>query len=197
MTLIDKLIFDCISGQGDSDRHKIVLFSLALNLHAKRILELGVRNGDSTLPLLLATAILPNSTLTSVDIADSGFRPPEQIAKNWNFIQTNSLEFLSRASGKFDLVFVDDWHGEDHVYKELCLLESLVDNSCLIVMHDTMHSFRHPNYNLDQHPQGSVFEGRGPYAGLLKFLSENNRHQNYEYSTLPTNHGLTILRKVR
>ena len=41
-------------GKGDSDKHLLTMYSIALSINAKNILELGVRNGDTTLPYLLA-----------------------------------------------------------------------------------------------------------------------------------------------
>ena len=42
------------NGQGDSDKHSMTLFSIPLSLGAKNILELGVRVGGTTFPLLCA-----------------------------------------------------------------------------------------------------------------------------------------------
>ena len=39
-------------GQGDSDKHLLTLYSIALQISAKSILELGVRSGLTTLPLI-------------------------------------------------------------------------------------------------------------------------------------------------
>ena len=54
-------------GTGDSDKHSLTLYSIAIGMNAKKILELGVRNGGSTGPLLLA-ATKNGGHLTSVDI---------------------------------------------------------------------------------------------------------------------------------
>jgi len=39
---------------GDSNAHALTLFSIAVSLNAKNILELGVRGGDTTVPLYMA-----------------------------------------------------------------------------------------------------------------------------------------------
>ena len=54
MTEIEDILKTTIEGTGDSDKHLMTLFSLVISLNAKNIIELGVRNGSTTLPLLLA-----------------------------------------------------------------------------------------------------------------------------------------------
>jgi cephalosporin hydroxylase len=88
---------------------------------------------------------------------------------------------------------VDDWHEEQHVYQELSYLKNLVNINGLIVLHDLMHSYSHPHYNKTVYPAGHEFGGMGPYGAVTKFVEEN---KNYEYVTIPVNHGLTILRKI-
>jgi hypothetical protein len=69
----------------------------------------------------------------------------------------------------------------------------MLKDSTLIVLHDLMHSHKHPHYNTDQYPQDHEFGGTGPHGGVKKFILEN---PNFEMVTIPVNHGLTILRKV-
>jgi predicted O-methyltransferase YrrM len=66
--LIEKTKF----GDGDSDRHLMSLYSIALGSKSKNIIELGVRNGDTTLPLALA-AKDNNGHLYSVDINETSY----------------------------------------------------------------------------------------------------------------------------
>ena len=48
------LLNKVINGQGDSDKHLLTFFGIALNINARRILELGVRDGNSTVPWVCA-----------------------------------------------------------------------------------------------------------------------------------------------
>jgi predicted O-methyltransferase YrrM len=73
---LNNVIDDVINGNGDSDKHLMTLFSIALGTKSKKILELGVRNGKTTLPLLLAAKI-NNGKVISIDINDTIFTPPE------------------------------------------------------------------------------------------------------------------------
>lgn len=195
---IDSLIQDALFGQNECSKHGIVLYSLVCSLNAKNILELGVRHGGSTRPLLMGAATT-NGKLTSVDIDQPRFHPnqgadwpPQELRSRWNFVQSDAIKFLENANEKYDLIFVDDWHGSEHVYTELTLLQKNLSDRTLILLHDLMHTSRDPYYNKDHYSSGE-FIGTGPYGGVMKFINE---HPDYEFATIPVNHGLTILRKV-
>lgn len=177
----------------DSDRHVLPLFALAVSLNAKRILELGVRYGDSTLPLLMA-AKLTQGQLWSVDIAQTAFKPDEDLSPYWSFIQSDAISFLEQTVehgvGSFDLVFVDDWHGYRHVKRELELLDQLVTPRSIILLHDLMYGGTPPNYHSDVFESNPEFSEGGPYRAVNE-LDKNK----WEWSTIPVDHGLTILRK--
>jgi len=124
---MDNLIEKVVNGNGDSDKHLLTLFSFALSLNAKNILELGVRHGDSTLPLLMATQYTEGH-VTSVDIDETSFIPPPNFKNNWTFVKENALDFLhnSDKTRPFDLIYVDDWHSYEHVKKEMEYIDALV-----------------------------------------------------------------------
>lgn len=189
---IETLINEVLVGSKDTSQHGLVLFGLICAINAKNILELGTRDGGTTNPLLLG-AKTTNGKLTSVDINEPQFELYSEFSKYWSFIKKDSIEFLSETKEKYDLIFVDDWHGSEHVYNELKLIKNLLNNKSLILLHDLMHTHHDPYYNTNGYPIGTEFEGTGPYGGLKKFINEN---ENYEYVTIPVNHGLTILRKI-
>ncbi|KKN13256.1 hypothetical protein LCGC14_1008300, partial [marine sediment metagenome] len=60
----------------------------------------------------------------------------------------------------------------------------------IILMHDAMYYHTYPDYNdtVDNNPKGEFAE----IARVLHTLSKNE----WEYSTIPVCHGLTILRKL-
>ena len=105
--MIDDFISTCMTGQKDSDRHLITLFAIALASKGKTYVELGVREGNTTKPLLDA-ATLNCGELWSVDIQDPVYTPP--LAHNYHFHKQDALEFLKEwpADKKMDVVFVDD-----------------------------------------------------------------------------------------
>lgn len=192
----DMFVDKALNGIGDSDSHLILLYSLVLNLKAKNILELGVRNGDSTLPLLLG-AQKTGGLLNSVDIVPTSFKPPHELNQYWKFNCIDAIGYLKNLNENLDLVFIDDWHDGNHVYSEIRLIEPWITKKSVILLHDAMHQNSEPEYRLDPPDYdigGRHFGHGGPYGALLRLLSESPK--NWEYSTLPSANGLTILRKI-
>jgi predicted O-methyltransferase YrrM len=172
--------------------HELTLFSLAISLKAKTIVELGVRNGGTTLPLLMA-AHVNKGILHSVDLNKIPYKPSKELYKSWiSYPETDALDFLNKwPSNKIiDLIFVDDWHSYDHVKKELELLDKLVSPRSLIVLHDTMYGHWEPHYHCDLAVKDGQWGNGGPYRAVAELDSNF-----WEFSTIPVNHGLTILRK--
>jgi predicted O-methyltransferase YrrM len=107
-----------LTGQKDSDRHLISLFAISLASKGKTYVELGVREGYTTEPLLEA-AKLNNGHLWSVDVENSTeFKPSDN---SHTFVKSCALEFLKNwpSDKKIDFIYIDDWHSYEHVKKEL------------------------------------------------------------------------------
>ena len=189
--LIKRWINKTLQGKGDSDGHLLTLFTLALASKAKAMVELGVRDGTSTLPLLAAAA-LTNGHLYSVDKEPVNFDIPDKLKTYWSFDQNNSLSFLKTWPTEkiIDLVYLDDWHAYEHVKAELKLIDPLVSPSSLILIHDTMYGNTQPFYHTDLTLKNGQWAEGGPYRAVAEM------DMNFwEWSTLPWNNGLTILRK--
>ena len=131
--------------------------------------------------------------LKGIDIEDTTFECPTHLKPNWNFIKNDAINFLKTQSHGYDLIMIDDWHSSEHVYNELNLLKPFITNKTIILLHDLMHSNSTPEYNVTNF-EGGEFKGTGPYGGVQLFIKENVGE--YEYSTIPVNHGLTIMRKI-
>ena len=170
--------------------HVLTFFSLAIQTKSKKILELGVRDGGSTYPLLAAAKVL-NGHVTSVDLRPDSAILPNELKENRTFIQSDAIKFLEENTEKFDLIYVDDWHSYSHVKKELELIDKISDETTLILVHDLMGMSHHPNYFYPKshHPSTEWGEG-GPYRAVEE-LDKNK----WEWMTIPVNHGLTLLRK--
>ena len=190
--LLSQVINTSLIGTGDSDQHLITMFSLVLQLKAKRILELGVRGGATTLPLLLG-AEKTGGTVISIDINDTEFKCPEHLQHLWTFKKQNALTFLKSCSNieePWDLIFIDDWHSYDHVKAELELLDFQVGSSTVILLHDLMYANFEPHYHTDM----DVREGQWANGGPYRAVAELNKNF-WEFATIPVCNGLTILRK--
>ena len=175
----------------NTDSHLITLFSLAVSIKAKNILELGVYKGNTTLPLLMAAQV-NGGFLNSVDSHPTGYEPPKHLAEYWKFHPLDSIYYLNQLpefGKKLDLVYIDDWHDGEHVYNELMLIEPFIDKTSLILMHDAMYGM-HPEYNKSEGKNTEWFSNYGPYGALQKLDKSI-----WEFSTIPVDHGLTILRK--
>lgn len=190
--LLAKLVERVIRGGGDSDRHLMTFFTLAIALKAKTIVELGTRYGDSTLPLLLA-ANMTEGQVTSVDLDVTPFTPPHgTMAERWRFVQQDALAFLRDwdPRQKMDLVLVDDWHAADHVKQELDLLADRVTPATVILLHDTMYDRAQPDYRSDTGLTEGEWAGGGPYRAIADLDPKV-----WEWATIPVNNGMTLLRK--
>jgi predicted O-methyltransferase YrrM len=169
--------------------HVLTFFSIALQMKTKKILELGVRDGGSSYPFLVASKVL-GGHVTSVDINSDVWRPPEDLAQYQTFIQSDAIDFLINNTEKYDLIYVDDWHSYPHVKKELEEIDRVSDENTIILLHDLMGNSE-PNYwsPIDYDENGEWGLG-GPYRAVEELDKEK-----WEWMTIPTNHGLTILRK--
>ena len=174
---------------GDSDWHLMTLFSIVLQIKAKNILELGVRWGTTTEPLV-AAAYLLGSKVTSVDISPTQWTCPNELKENYKFIQCDAIEFLkSKADLYYDIVYIDDWHAYEHVKTELELIENITDCNSIIILHDLMSQGAAPNYFLSINWTKEWANG-GPYRAVKELNLEK-----WEWMTIPVNYGFTLLRK--
>jgi predicted O-methyltransferase YrrM len=191
-SILANLINRTLHGNGDSDRHQITLLGLILASKSKNILELGVRQGITTLPLLTG-AHLVDGFVHSVDIDQTSFQCPDELKKHWMFYKSDAIKFLetkSKENAKYDFVYIDDWHSYDHVKKELELISDMVSPSSMILLHDLMYSGTHPNYHSNLNDPDPQWANGGPYRAVAELDPKI-----WEWATIPFNHGLTLLRK--
>jgi len=190
MNILENIIERTLTGNGSSDRHAITFFAIALASFGKRTLELGVEFGGSTLPLLLA-AKFNDGLVTSVDINEVSFVPPDDLKKHWKFIKSDALAFLRLLSKdqKFDLIYIDDLHTYPHVREELKLIQNHMTPTTVILMHDLMDYRSEPHYHTNPAQWKGNFAWGGPYRAVAEL------DNTWEWATLPWRNGLTLLRK--
>ena len=179
-------------GPQDSDRHVLTCFSMAMQIHAKKILELGVRTGNTTLPFLCAAKEL-GGMVHSVDLDATTFQCPDDLRVYWKFFQSDAISWLEQQrnqGARYDLIYIDDWHAYDHVRRELEIIDSMITPSSVILLHDLMYSNAQPDYRSDPSTADAQWAGGGPYRAVAELDPEI-----WEWATVPINHGLTILRK--
>jgi predicted O-methyltransferase YrrM len=186
------------NGVGDSDHHLVTIFGLTLQIRAKKILELGVRWGDTSEPMVCAASMV-GGHLTSVDISPTLWKCPTDLKDHYTFIQSDAIKFLEeevKNEAYYDMVYIDDWHAYEHVKREIELVDKLTDKKSLILLHDLMAFGDGTEREADYHncmdsPVGTEWSQGGPTRAVLE-LDKNK----WEWVTVPINNGLTILRKI-
>jgi cephalosporin hydroxylase len=192
---LEKIHEISISGTGDSDFHLMSIYSIGLSLRPKNILEIGVRDGVTTLPLLMLAKRF-NGHLYSVDIEKTLYECKPEHETSWTFVKSCSVDFLTKyieengTEKKFDFIYLDGWHSYEHVSEELALLDKLVSPSSIILVHDLMYANWQPHYHCDL----TLDDGQWAHGGPYKAVCELNK-QFWEFSTIPACNGLTVLRK--
>lgn len=192
VTYLEMLLNQVKFGSQDSDKHLLTLWALVLQINAQRILELGVRNGNTTLPFLLGVTEVYGH-VHSVDLEPTTFSCPEGLQPSWTFYQSDAIAWLENRraeGGQYDIIYVDDWHSYPHVRQELEIITDLITPSGLVILHDLMYSDAQPHYRSDRNAADPQWAEGGPYRAVAE-LDTNV----WEWMTIPVNHGLTLLRK--
>jgi predicted O-methyltransferase YrrM len=164
----------------------IPLIQLAKEVDAKTLVEIGVREGISTVALLLACKALAGH-LWSVDVEPC--LKARETVKNlgleqfWTFTQAHSLEFAKTWNKTIDLLFIDSGHTFNLTINELRAYSKFLKIGGAIAMHDTLlTSEDHAEIN------------SGVWLAVQRFLREN---RNYTFQELNTTWGLGVLRRLR
>lgn len=133
LTVTD-LFFRNIEISSDVNEHLVYMVDLCVELDAKRIIELGVRQGVSTTAWLHGLE-QTDGKLWSVDIEGR----PEIHSSRWTFIQGSdtNADVLAKLPESVDIVFVDTSHRFAHTLEELALYTPRVRSGGRIVLHDT------------------------------------------------------------
>lgn len=119
----------------DISDHLPRLFELASRPHVK-VIELGVRSGDST-SAFLAAAEAQGGEVWSVDINEP--RVPEgwRELPFWYLTVGDDLEVSDRLPDQVDIVFIDTSHTFEQTKRELELYVGKVKPGGVMVLHDT------------------------------------------------------------
>jgi len=190
MDVLDLFVKRCMNGAFSTDRHLLTLFAIALACKGKTYIELGVKSGNTTMPILTA-AYLNDGHLTSVDINNTSFKVSAPLVSHWQFVKGDALTFLSKWEGPIDFVFIDDKHSCGHIKKELELIGRWVGPPSVILLHDLMCEAHEPFYHSDiSLPEDDLYGAGGPYRAVAELDTAI-----WEWATLPWGHGLTLLRR--
>ena len=157
---------------GSINKHLPVIYSLAVGLNAKRVLDLGM---GSTTRTLRAALERTGGVLYSCDIDRTRFEPLlHQGDERWKVYLCPSEEFLGQMDPPFDFAMHDAAHDYAQTRADLERLLPLMRRFSLVCIHDTQHEAC----------------GREMVAALHDVL----RGFPASYVHLPYCYGLTILR---
>jgi len=145
------LLHSCLHFDGDDSPTKFLMTQRDVTTHEhfatfhilnyilklKKIVEIGVQHGNSSIALL-ESAIENDGFVTSIDI-DECIEAKKRIKQlgydtRWKFIQSDSLKV--NWNEDIDHLFIDGLHTYDQLYKELEKFEPFVKKHGIITIHD-------------------------------------------------------------
>lgn len=111
---------------------------------AGHVLELGVREGNST-AALLAGVDAGGGHLVSVDVSTPNVPAAWWRHPSWTFVQANSLT-VDLGDAFFDVIFLDTDHRYRHTFDELVRLTPFLAPDGVFICHDTsLHCSHDPS----------------------------------------------------
>lgn len=152
MTLAEE--YDCRLGLWSDIRAEMpLLHDITRGCPQVKVLELGVRTGNSTVAFL-AAAEQADGHVWSVDL-DPPHAPDGKWVRSgrWTFLQGNDLKIpLPEESPgvplRPDVLFIDTDHTYDHTLAELRRFVPTVAEGGVILMHDTLLTWDHREYRV-------------------------------------------------
>lgn len=126
----------------------MTLYEAVFESKDAEVLEIGVRQAQSTRSILAAIRDLGIGHLTSIDISDSGYeRVPEGMRSDWTFVHADSKSdsAISAVSDrKYDVIFIDGDHSAGGVAADFInyapLLKTYEDGTTgIMLFHDVLN----------------------------------------------------------
>jgi len=164
--------------ENDIGEHLTTLYFLTIEFNLKRTLELGVRDGISTVVLTEAASHL-DGHVYSIDWDDCKTAQQKiqslNLNKYWTFIQGDDIEISRTWNKEVDHIFIDTSHTFQHTLDEIYNYEKFLAPNGFITFHDTRS-----------------------FPGVLKAISEfiKNTKNKFRFYNYFNNNGFAILRKM-
>jgi hypothetical protein len=157
----------------DISDHLLTIFREGLAAKPKLIVELGVREGESTF-VLERVARLTGATLVSVDLEDCSRVSPWE---RWHFVRSDDVAFAQRLpewcrergiEPVVDVLFVDTSHEYEHTRREIAAWLPRLAPKARVMFHDT--NLTRPVRRRDGRVHPGFFEKRGVTQALEELL---------------------------
>lgn len=129
-----------ITKKSDISDHLTTLYFLTVENSLRRTLELGVREGKSTIALAEGVSKI-GGHLWSMDILECNLAKTRIVEYGledyWTFLQGDDKILAGSWKQKIDHLFIDTSHTFDNTLKELILFEKFLVPGGYITLHDT------------------------------------------------------------
>lgn len=188
----------------DISSHLETLYVKTLEYNPKVIVELGVRDGESS-RMFSYVSKENNAKVIGVDVNDCDY----SFVNNGTFFKANDVVFANFYEGYFgkniDVLFIDTSHLYDHTVEEIKAWFPLLSEKAMIIFHDTNLN------NVYLRKNGTIGAGWDNERGVIRAIEEFfkvkfNEQIHFQYSCLMNNvnwnvvheplcNGLTILYK--
>lgn len=168
---------DRILKDTDIKEHLITLFFLVIEFNLKKVLEIGVRDGESSIALAEAVRHI-DGHVWSMDLNNCVNAKRDisscKLDKFWTFTQGDDVVLGKKLDISADLIFIDTDHQYEQALAELTIFERLLNTNGFFVLHDTES-----------------------YPGVLRAVRDFLRNSMYQYRFYNyfNNNGLVILRR--
>ena len=129
-------------GSNTPPETRLLLFSLAISMQAKDILELGCDMGYTTRVLASTSAnVVGVDTFYETD-KNSAYQLTAPYP-NCTIVQSEAYQYLLDVpNGSFDMIFVDDNHDPHHVEQEATEIRRIIRPHGIVAFHDTTYDPR-------------------------------------------------------
>ena len=119
----------------------LFLYEIVREIRPSFVLEIGVRNGQSTKTILSALAENRRGRLVSIDVKRRLEEMSEGLRAHWELVVGNSheKETYNKVSGReYPILLIDGDHTYEGVKKDFEMYGKLVKKGGLILMHDIL-----------------------------------------------------------
>ncbi len=163
---IAKLYVERAGRESDIQAHLPRLKVLVEQLMPINIIELGTREGYSTVAFLTAIRTRPHAHLYSVDIEKvfGEMEPWRDRIEQWTFLETSDLPYPDGLPQFADMIFIDTSHHLQHTRDEIATYSQHVSEDGVMLFHDTTRT-----------------RGFGVYQALSEWLGANLKWKMYEW----------------
>lgn len=136
---IAKLYVERVARESDIQAHMPRLKVLVEQLMPINIIELGTRQGYSTVAFLTAIRTRPHARLYSVDLEPvyGEMEPWRDHIDQWTFLETSDIPYPAGLPKYADMIFIDTSHHLDHTRQEIATYSEHISEDGIMLFHDT------------------------------------------------------------